>query len=80
VSRRIISREILEHEGERFKVIAFPHEHGRGYSYNIQITDAPGDVIHLDTKIGTVFTEEEIVSMREYFKHIREVRGSRGAP
>lgn len=63
-------------ESVTFKWAAFDHEEGGGYSYNIQIdADDPKDVIHLDTKRGTVFNEEELIALREYWKAVKRSRG-----
>lgn len=62
---------LIENDGDPFHYLATPHEHGDGFSYTIEMSPAAGDVIHVDTKAGTTFTDEEIATLRAYFKIVR---------
>lgn len=66
-----------EHAGRWVQYVAFPHEHGDGFSYNIRLSEKRNDVIHLDTEPGTVFTNEEIVALAEYWRFARKRRADR---
>lgn len=68
---------IARHEGQEVEYAAFPHEHGGGFSYNIRLDpENPQDVIHLDTKSGTVFTDEDIVGMFAFWNAMRDTRAT----
>lgn len=69
---------IARHDGQEVEYVAFPHEEGGGFSYNIRLDpENPRDVIHMDTKRGTFFTDEDIVAMFEYWNMRRELRAER---
>jgi hypothetical protein len=62
----------VENDGDPFHYLATPHEHGGGFSYTIQMSSEAGDVIHVDTKPGTVLVDEEIAVLRAYFQIVRK--------
>jgi hypothetical protein len=53
--------------GEKLHYQVFPHASGGGCSYNIRLSPAPKDWIHLDTKPGTVFTPRDLFDFRDFF-------------
>lgn len=66
---------IARYDGEEVEYERFPHESGGGFSYNIRLDpENPRDVIHLDTKLGTVFSDGEIVAMFVYWNMVRGIR------
>jgi hypothetical protein len=72
--RKCTTQGKIEYEGESFSWVALPHENGKGFSYNIQMSRKPRDVIHIDTKHGTIFNEDDLIAIREYFKLVRHKR------
>lgn len=64
---------LTDDNGVEFFYTAFPHEHGGGFSYNISMT-GPKDIIHIDTKSGTVLTDEELIIFRAYYEIVRNHR------
>lgn len=69
---RCITSGTIGDGDDAFKWVAHPQDDGSGYSYSIQMSDKPGDTIHVDTKSGTVFNEDEISAVRQYFLLLRE--------
>lgn len=65
-----------EHLGQRVEYTALPHEAGGGYSYNLNLSTDPADVVHIDTTAGTVLTDEQIVRRAAYWRLVRERRAA----
>lgn len=54
--------------GLMFAYQELPHEAGVGKSYNINLALETSDVIHIDTKPDTVFEQEDICAIGEYWR------------
>jgi hypothetical protein len=54
-----------------FEYDALPHEEGGGFSYNLRMSAAKGDVVHIDTKRGTVFSDDDIKALHAFWTFVR---------
>lgn len=71
-TKPLVNQGEITDGGETFRYRAHFQESGGGYSYDLQIdANDPKDIIHMDTRPGTIFTEEDLIVLREYWKLVR---------